>query len=187
MASDILCPWCYVGKLRLQKAIEQLDVADKVDLNYRPHILYPHIPAEGKDINEAKSLKHVESELVTSAALLGVQFDLGAIKRVPQTRLIHRALSSLEPSSAWKMKEVLFEAYFVKGQDLTDEENLKRIFKENGYIFKLSDAEDLERLLSENRIIGISAVPTFVLNNDISVTGAQPVDRWENYLSKTLK
>ncbi len=187
MASDILCPWCYVGKLRLQKAIESLGVADRVDLAYRPHVLYPHIPDEGKDVNKAKSLKHVESELVTGAALLGVQFDLRGIKRVPQTKLIHRALSSLDPSSAWKMKEVLFEAYFVKGEDLTDQQNLQRLFEENGHAFQLVDSEDLEKELSENRMLGISAVPTFILHDDISITGAQPVDRWITYLTKILK
>ncbi len=187
MASDILCPWCYVGKLRLQKAIDSLGVSSQVDLFYRPHILYPHIPDEGKDVKESKSLKHVEANLVTSAALLGVQFDLPAIKRVPQTRAIHRALSTLDKSAAWKMKEVLFKAYFSDGQDLTDQETLVALFEEHGHIFRLSDVETLEKLLAENRILGISAVPTFILDNDISVTGAQPIDRWENYLSKKLR
>ncbi len=187
MASDILCPWCYVGKLRLQKAIDTLNVADKVDLSYRPHILYPHIPDEGKDVNESKSLRHVESELVDSAAALGVAFDLHAIKRVPQTKQIHRALSTLGSSAAWKMKEVLFRAYFSEGKDLTDQSVIELLFEEQGHIYELSDAQELEDLLTENRMLGISAVPTFILNDDISVTGAQPVDRWENYLSKTLR
>lgn len=86
------------------------------------------------------------------------------------------------------MKEHLFEAYFVQGQDLTDQKVINELFEKAGHHYDVNEAEtgQLDALLAENRVLGISAVPTFVLNHDINITGAQPVDRWVNYLTKTL-
>jgi len=84
------------------------------------------------------------------------------------------------------MKEKLFEEYFVKATDLSNSSNVQIVFEQEGMPYQLQQKEELDALLTENRLLGISAVPTFVLNDDISITGAQPIDRWTNYLSKTL-
>jgi len=117
----------------------------------------------------------------------GVQLDLRGITRIPQTKSIHQALLTLSKDDAWKMKEVFFKAYFVDGQDLSDEDVVKELLSDHGHPYNHGNSDELEKLLEENRMLGISAVPTFLLNNDISITGAQPVDRWINYLSKTIK
>ena len=186
LVSDIICPWCYVGKLRLQKAIEKVAGQDEVRLSYRPHILYPDIPEEGKEVGKASSLKQVKQELLASAEELGLSFNLRGIKRIPQTRSMHRALMNLESSQAWLMKERLFRAYFMEGVDLSDKSVLEELFHHENLPFVEIQDEKLADILSENRSNGFSAVPTFILNHDITITGAQPVDRWVNYLRKTL-
>jgi len=85
------------------------------------------------------------------------------------------------------MKEILFQAYFVNGQDLSDLTLVEQLFTKQGYSFELDDESNLDQILAENRVLGISAVPSFLLNQDISITGAQPIDRWINYLTKTLR
>jgi len=186
MVSDIICPWCYVGKLRLQKAIELIGAEDQVELSYRPHILYPHIPDAGKDITKKSSLKEVKDELMKSAQEMGVTFNLRGIKRIPQTKILHSILMTLSSMAAWKMKEHMFEAYFVNGLDLSDQTVIKDLLAHHGYDYQMAPMEEVDTLIAENRTMGVSAVPTFILPGDVSITGAQPVDRWVSYLTKTL-
>lgn len=92
----------------------------------------------------------------------------------------------LDPNTAWQMKEKLFIAFFGEGQDLSDEAVLNRLFEQEGLSYSPREDATIDDLIQENRMLGFSAVPTFILKDDITITGAQPVDRWVTYLGKIL-
>jgi predicted DsbA family dithiol-disulfide isomerase len=197
VVSDVVCPWCYIGKRLLEKAIA-LKPEIPVEVRFRPYFLNPWVPREGmsrEDYLIAKfgSVERYNSNsqrVVDAAAFAGLTYARDKIKRQPNTLDCHR-LILWAGSEAQRMKQRLMEIYFSEGGDLTDRDVLVQAAADCGL-----DAEDVRRRLDSDvdvqrveadansaKEAGIDGVPCFIFGNVISVSGAQAPD----YLAQAIE
>jgi predicted DsbA family dithiol-disulfide isomerase len=189
--SDIACPWCYVGKRRMEKALEQFEHRDDVEVTWRSFELDPDAPAE-RDVSHAELIadkygRTLEEVAAMDAQLTAVAAGEGIDMKLSQSRsgntfdghrVIHLAAAH---GLQGAMKERLVHAYFTEGALISDHETLIALAVEVG----LPEAEAREVLLTERyaedvrdderiaRGAGISAVPTFVIDRKFGASGAQ--------------
>jgi predicted DsbA family dithiol-disulfide isomerase len=183
--SDIACPWCYVGKRRFEAALAEFEHRDEVTVSWRSFELDPDAPRE-REGNRTERLAEkygmtveqaagAERQLVEVAAGEGLTFRFD-IARSGRTfdghRIIHLAA---EHGLQDVMKERLLRAYFSEGELVGDHETLVRLATEAG----LPEAEARATVASDRyaRRLGISAVPTFVVDRALGASGAHPPDQ----------
>lgn len=185
VVSDIICPWCFVGKRRLELAIKSLGLESSVGLSLAPHQLYPDIPLEGKDRKEFRN-KGIGSLLQAAGEQIGIEFRWDLIKRIPNTLECHRRLMQVpNTQSRWNAKEALLQAYFCEGADLTDEGQLDAIMAPFEDLEATSISEkDIQALLQSSRDRGITAVPTFIIDGEHQLTGAMEQSQWTQFLKR---
>lgn len=187
--SDPVCPWCYVGKKRMEIALNSLpDV--KIDLAYRVFQLDPNMPREGMDRREHLRRKFGESAgkgkvvdaLVAAGAELGITFNFDRIQRSPNTIDAHRLIRWAHSAGCQpEVVEILFRRYFTDGEDIGDHAVLVDIAQEAGMDTDivtnlLASGADEELVRSEDataRKIGIQGVPSYVIANKYLLVGAQ--------------
>ena len=193
IVSDVVCPWCYIGKKRIEDALALVpDVP--VEVNWRPFFLNPWVPREGISRDEYLTAKFVSPEaykgiagrVVAAAAEEGLEYNSDRVKRQPNTidshRLIHWAAAE---GKAAQMKQRLMELYFRDGGDLTDTDVLVQAAADVGLDAdsvrkRLATDEDVDRISGQAQEAsekGISGVPTFVFAQKYAVSGAQPADQ----------
>jgi predicted DsbA family dithiol-disulfide isomerase len=198
--SDTICPWCFIGKRRLDRAIAARPDID-VKVYWRPFRLDPAIPADGEDRRsyiERKFGNSPKSRLM-SAALRdagereGITFNFDKIAKTPNTldshRLIRWATSTGQQS---RIVEALFHAYFVDGRDIGDRKTLAEIAGDCGMdadlVLGLLDSDaDADRVAAEDglaRKIGIEGVPTFFFAGRYLLSGAEDVETLVNVLDR---
>ncbi|MEP3632788.1 MAG: DsbA family oxidoreductase [Shimia thalassica] len=192
--SDPICPWCYIGKTRLEKALA--DVPDHpFVIEWHPFQLNPDMPAEGMDRRTYLETKfggkenavRVYGEIEKHAREDGLDLDFGAIQKTPNTvdahRLIHWA--GIEGKQD-EIVNALFTAYFHEGRDIGSREVLCDIADSCGLdaavIGKLlksdEDVDMIHKRDTHSREMGVNSVPTFIIANQHAVPGAQPADLW---------
>lgn len=198
IVSDVACPWCYVGKRNLEKALESLDEYD-VSISWHPFQLDPTIPLEGLDRdvylrNKFGSLERYEGlaeHLKSKGKEVGLKFN--KMKRVPNTLSLHHLLHAADKEGfANDLKESLFAAYFVKCIDLTKGEELLKIMNGFGWADEKTKAVlgDESIAYAVNQEIrdyqnkGITGVPFFIFNNKHAFSGAQPPETFINIIKK---
>lgn len=193
--SDIVCPFCYVGKKHLELALEQLPFKNEVEIVWRSYMLDPNLPVEG--LNKTKkaylvedkgySLEQVEGMMKHLEAVgkqIGIDFnhdDLVPVNTLQAHRLTHFAQ---ERGKGNEMEEALFYAHFTAAENVGDKEVLTRLATSIGL-----EKTEVETLLETNqeleavqadievaKNLGISGVPFFVLDQKYGVSGAQPVE-----------
>ena len=191
VVSDVVCPWCYIGKRRLEKAIAQ--VADQVDveLEYHPFELNPDMPLEGRNQKEYLTKKfgseakyqQIAQHVTDVAAQEGLAFDFEKQNISPNTRNAHRVIwFAKKYGKQIEMKEALMKAYFEQGIDLTRTETLVSIATEQGldneairnFINSTEGLVEVTTAEMQNAQRGISGVPFYIINNQYGVSGAQP-------------
>ena len=193
VVSDVVCPWCYIGKRRLEAALE-LYRKDRPDapapeITYHPFELNPDLPREGVGRADYVAKKFgargysAHDRLVHAGAQLGIAFAFDKIERQPNTLAAHALIEAARRTGVQPaVKEALMKAFFVDGLDLTDRETLIRVASEAGLERKAAEAaladEDLRRAVAEEegkaRAMGVNGVPFFVFNGKLAVEGAQP-------------
>jgi predicted DsbA family dithiol-disulfide isomerase len=189
IVSDVICPWCFLGKRRLDKALAAVpDVT--AEIHWRPFFLDPTIPREGIGRQDYLVNKFGEERLATLHAPFeearlreGVPYQFDKIKRTPNTLDAHRLIrwSHLEHKQQ-EMTEQLFMAYWSEGQDIGDQIVLASISENLGMDVrgKLASDVDAESVLQEaNQSIqmGVTGVPCFILSQKYGLSGAQPPDQ----------
>ena len=194
--SDVACPWCYVGKKNLEKAIEKTSNYE-VEVNWRPYQLDPNIPKEGVDqevylANKFGSLERYEqlaTHLKTTGKKAGIEFKRA--KRLPNTLSLHCLLHvASNEGFGNELKTAFFKALFEDQIDLTSLKELKRIMAEFGW-----EENKTEQVLADEEIsyavkmeinqaynMQVAGVPYFVINNKYSLRGAQPSEVFEQAL-----
>jgi predicted DsbA family dithiol-disulfide isomerase len=199
LVSDIVCPWCYVGKRLLENAIA-LKPEIPVEVRYRPFFLNPWIPRQGISREEYLIAKFgsVErynsgaSRVADAAASVGLAYARDKIRRQPNTLDCHRLiLWAGRTGNAGHMKQRLMELYFAEGGDLTDREVLVRAAAECGLnaaqvrmqLASDTDADTVEAEAARAKEAGIDAVPCFIFGGLIAVSGAQSPD----YLAQAIE
>jgi predicted DsbA family dithiol-disulfide isomerase len=191
VVSDVVCPWCYIGKRRLEKAIDALKDKYDFEITYHPFELNPDTPEAGYNQKEYLSkkfggddrFKQLTNHVTTVASGEGLQFDFNKQHVMPNTRDMHRIIQlAKEQGNQPAVKEAFMKAYFEDGVDLSKKENLIAIAVQAG-----SDQEKVGQLLSgdegksavalaekELQKLGITGVPFYIINNKYGVSGAQP-------------
>jgi predicted DsbA family dithiol-disulfide isomerase len=193
IVSDVVCPWCYIGKSRIEKAL-QLAADVPVEVHWRPFFLNPWVPREGisrenyltTKFGSVDAYKGIAGRVVAAADEEGLTYRPDLVKRQPNTTDCHRLIHWADAKGkAAEMKQRLMELYFRDGGDLTDTEVLVQAAADCGL-----DAEQVRgRLATEEDVApisaqakeasdkGISGVPTFVFAQKYAVSGAQPADQ----------
>jgi predicted DsbA family dithiol-disulfide isomerase len=192
VVSDVVCPWCYIGKHRLERALA-LTRDTPVEVEFKPYFLNPWIPREGIDrktyletkFGSVERYAAIAQRVAAAAEAEGLIYAADKISRQPNTldchRLILWARGTAEPA---RVKQRLMELYFAAGADLSDPEVLVAAAKGCGMDAdlvrrRLASDEDVARISGESnaaKVAGIDGVPTFVFGSRMLVTGAQPAD-----------
>ena len=187
MVSDVVCPWCFIGKRRLEKAIA-LRPDIPIGVHFRPYFLNPWVPREGMSRSDYLTAKFGSPErylaigqrVVSAAAAEGLTYAPDKIVRQPNTLDCHRLILWAGKSAA-AMKQRLMELYFVEGGDLSNRDVLVEAASSCGLDpdlvrRRLASVEDVERVESEAnsaKETGIDGVPCFILGGFLAVQGAQ--------------
>ena len=203
VVSDVVCPWCYIGKRRLENALSRLPENYQVDVNFLPFELNPDTPKSGTDHKSYLAEKfgsmdryHQLTDHVTNVAKgEGLAFDYEKQSVIPNTLDSHRLIQYAKRFGKQpEMKEALMKAYFEQGVDLSRSENLLDIAEKTGLdrtqaaTFLASDelALDVKQMEQVNYKRGISGVPFYIINNKYGVSGAQPSDAFLEILTGDL-
>jgi predicted DsbA family dithiol-disulfide isomerase len=206
LVSDIVCPWCYLGKARLELAIAEVQDEVGVDVNWRPYRLNPDHPPEGVDqkthlervLGGADAVKRGHEMLEGLGREVGVNFNFDAIKVGPNTldahRLLHWALIEGREIQD-KVVTALFKANFEDGRNVGDHQVLLDIAEQAGLDRKvieslLQSEADKDAVLSEidsAQKMGVTGVPFFIIDGQYAVSGAQTPDVLADALREIAK
>src|ERR1700675_1732305 len=193
IVSDVVCPWCYIGKRRIENALALVpDVP--VEVRYRPFFLHSWVPREGISRDEyltakfgsVEAYKNIAGRVVAAAGEEGLSYRPDLVKRQPNTTDCHRLIHWADAiGKSAEMKQRLMELYFRDGGDLTNTDVLAQAAADCGL-----DADDIrKRLATDEDVVlisaqakdasdkGISGVPTFVFAQKYAVSGGQPAER----------
>lgn len=189
IVSDAICPWCYIGKRRFEKALAQ-QAGGEISVGWRPFQLNPDMPREGMERAEYLRLKFGDraggkmyDAVVEAGRGEGIPFDFAAIKRTPNTLDAHRLIRYADRQGLQDaLVEALFQAYFTKGIDIGDPAMLVAVAAATGLdggavASYLASDEDLETIRAEDafaRQIGVQGVPCFIIERKYAISGAQP-------------
>jgi len=192
VVSDVVCPWCFIGKHRLEQAIA-LRPDIPVEIRWRPYFLNDWVPREGisrdeyltKKFGSPERYKSIAGRVSAAAAAEGLTYNVDGISRQPNTTDCHRLIlwagSAGGSDNAGKMKQRLMELYFTQGADLTDREVLVQAAVDcgmDGALTRewLASDRDVDRVTAEAeqaKQAGIDGVPCFILGGVLAVSGAQ--------------
>ncbi len=199
IVSDVVCPWCFVGKRRLERALAA-QAPGEIIVGWRPYQLNPELPPEGMDRREYMRAKFGEERLVEIHKRLtaigleeGIPFDFDAIKRSPNTLKAHRLIKHAEAKGVQdQLVEALFTGYFMRGQDLGDTATLAAIAGELGmdpvgtaaYLDSAEDEAETLEAIDFARQIGVQGVPCFIVERKYAVSGAQPPEAFAEVFAR---
>ena len=199
MVSDVVCPWCFIGKRRLEKAIA-LKPEISVEVRFRPYFLNPWVARDGisredyltTKFGSPERYRSIAQRVAQAAAAEGLTYELDKIKRQPNTLDCHRLiLWAGESGNAARMKQRLMDLYFTEGGDLTDRDVLVRAAADCGLDADLvrqrladdTDVARVEREAESAKEAGIEGVPCFIFGGLIAVSGAQAPE----YLAQAIE
>ena len=194
VVSDVVCPWCFIGMRRLQRAVATLPDID-VDMRWRPFQLDPTIPPEGRDRGEymigkfgsQERIQQIHANIMQVGAVEGISFNFDAIKVSPNTLDAHRVIrwaAGFGSAVQTRLAGILFSAYFEQGQDIGDHAVLLEAAQVSGMDVHVAEAllpSDADRKEVQTEIatasrMGITGVPCFLLESKYAVMGAQEAD-----------
>ena len=198
--SDTVCPWCYIGKKRLENALNKYKNL-VIKQTWRPFQLNPGMPPDGMDRQEyliskfgsSDAAKTVYENIYEEGVKEGINFNFDLIEVTPNSFNSHRLLAlAYNANIQEKVLDDLFESYFLHGKDIGDPNILLQIAIKhniNAEEFKsyLSDQENIEPLANEAiqaKKMGINSVPTFIVNKQIVINGAQTSENFELIFEK---
>jgi len=190
--ADPVCPWCWIGKRRLEAALAARPEVEAV-IRWRPYQLDPAIPPEGLDRDEYLESKFEDvarvratlDQLTAIGRDEGIAFLFTDITRAPNTLDAHRAIrwaAEEGPVAQGALIERLFEAYFTEAEDISDLDVIGRAAEEAGLDWETlrdrldsdEDVEDVREEIAQARAIGVEGVPCFIFENKLVVMGAHP-------------
>ena len=185
VVSDVICPWCYIGKRRLGKALAALAGEVAAETRWLPFQLNPGMPPEGMPRAEYRAAKfgsversrELDARVAKEGRSEGIEFAFERIERTPNTVAAHALVGlAQDQGRADAMVDALFRAYFEDAQDIGDTETLAAIARRCGVSGwpRREGATEVVALEQRMRGLGISAVPTFIVARKFGISGAQP-------------
>lgn len=188
VVSDTVCPWCFVGKRRLERAIALRPESD-FEVHWHPFQLNPDVPSEGVDrkayyaekFGTGGRIEAMVGQLNSIGTELGIHFDFEAIETQPNTRLSHCFISAFEGPTQSAVKEAVLSAFFEQGRDIGNRDVLMEVADQLELDADLASAalddSALRAAVGERseqaRANGISGVPTFIFDQLRGFSGAQ--------------
>ena len=185
VASDVICPWCYIGKRRLEKALTLVGDGIQVRVEWLPFQLNPGMPAEGVERAEYRRAKfgsvergkQLDARVAQEGAGEGIAFAFDRMQRTPNTIAAHRLVDLAQAQGKGNdVVNALFRAYFEEARDIGDADVLAGIAREHG-VAQWPEAANVQRVAEHEEWVreqGISGVPTFIFNRTSGVSGAYP-------------
>lgn len=199
IVSDAICPWCFIGKRRLERALAS-EAPGGIVVGWRPFQLNPDMPGEGMDRKEYLRLKFGSDtggerykHVIAAGLGEGIPFDFAAMKRTPNTIKAHRLIRRAEAEGTQDATvEALFQAYFTRGADIGDVDTLADVAASVGAdrqsvrAYLESDEGDAEVRAEDAfaRQIGIQGVPCFVVERKYAISGAQPPEAFAEVFAR---
>ena len=203
VVSDVVCPWCFIGKRRLEKAIA-LNPEIPVEVHFRPYFLNDWIPREGisreqyltTKFGSVERYKGIAQRVTAAAAAEGLTYAIDKISRQPNTLDAHRLIRWADGiGKAAEMKQKLMDLYFTEGADLTNHAVLVQAAADVGL-----DAEDVGNALASDQDVaeveqealsakeaGIEGVPCFIFGGKFAVSGAQAPEYLAEAIARTAE
>jgi predicted DsbA family dithiol-disulfide isomerase len=200
--SDLICPWCYIGKRRMEEALRQLPAGTQVSRSWHPFQLNPDMPREGLNRKMYRSKKfgswersqELDAQVTAAGKTVGLEFRYDLQTHTPNTFDSHRLVWLAGTSGVQDaVVEALFRAYFCEGANFADQTKLIEVGASGGM-----DVAKLERFFASDegasavreeeqraRVLGISGVPLYVINEAVSFSGAQPAETFLEALRTT--
>lgn len=192
--SDVVCPWCYVGKRRLERALDTLALREATTIAWLPFELNPDMPPEGmargayreRKFGTARSAE-LDARMTETGREEGIAFAFDRMERTPSTRRAHVLIAHAGPlGAADRLVEGLFRAYFEEARDLGDDAVLLEVAAAAGL-----DPESARAALADPSLVsrvaalegeatraGIGGVPFFIVDGSWTASGAQPTEWW---------
>jgi len=198
VASDVVCPWCYIGKRRLEKALALLDGEVQPEIRWLPFQLNPEMPKEGisrEDYRKAKfgsieRSRGLDARVAAEGEGEGIAFAFERMQRTPNTAAAHQLIDLAQKQGrGTPVVDALFKAYFEQARDIGDAAVLAEIASGAGVTGwpQQADGKQVAALEEDVRNLGISAVPTFILNRKLGVSGAHPPEALAQAIQEALK
>jgi predicted DsbA family dithiol-disulfide isomerase len=203
--SDVVCPWCYIGKRRLETALGGFEHADDVEVVYRSFELDPGAPRHGHELTTGvlarkygrteAEMRQMQQQLVATAAEEGLAFRLLEnvhTNTIDAHRILHLALETGGPALQRDLKEALLAAYFVRAEDVGDHAVLRAAATEvgldEGRVAEVLATDEyahaVQADIAQARAYGATGVPFFVVDQKYGVSGAQPADVFSRVLDQ---
>ena len=205
--SDVVCPWCFIGKRNLEQALETWRAKHRDQepmVRWHPFQLNPQLPAKGvprKQYLENKfggpeRAKEIYARVLAAGKRAGIDFAFDAIQVQPNTINAHRMLQfAAERGKQDEMAEVIFRRYFLEGADLSDTQTLADMAQQAGlnraeaaaYLASDANSELIKEQDRRARAIGVEGVPFFIFNQRLALSGAQPPEVIVEAMEKALE
>lgn len=203
--SDYVCPFCYIGKRRLEEAIESTGLGDKVEVVFKAFELDPNSPATSNEtmqevlagkynisIEEAKGMT---DNVVTQAESVGLKYDFSTMKPANTFKAHRLAKLAEQEGLGAEIAEQLLQAYFIESKQIGLDEELIDLCEKVGIskeraeeVLKSEEfAEDVKADITEAGQIGVQGVPFFVINRKYAISGAQPAETFAEALQKVAE
>lgn len=204
IVSDVVCPWCIIGYRNLEKAIEELGVQDQVEIEWQPFELNPDMPSEGEVLSAHSARKYGSTpessaqfrvEMTARGKEVGFDFDYFQDMKIVNTRDAHVLLEyAKEQNLQTEMKLRLFSAFFTEHKDVSDREILIKeaeavgldVNEAKARLEETSSAQHIQQTEIQWQQMGISSVPTVVVNRRNAIAGAHPVESFKQLLESAL-
>jgi len=202
--SDVICPWCYIGKHRLEKAMEIMGDAYPLEIIWRPFELNPTLPSQGvnradylaQKFGSAEHALSIYSRIESEARAEGLPIDFGSITTTPNTRLAHKLIHySGEHGKQNDVIDLLFSSYFCSGKDIGKPDVLLEVAMACGLSLEGTDTALASELINQTieqqedtaLQMGVSGVPGFVYNGHLLFCGAQSPETIGLSLERAIK
>lgn len=206
VVSDVMCPWCYVGKRRLEAALAALPDEISVGVRWRPFQLDPTLPKTGKDrrayleekFGGPERAEQAYAAIREAGVIDGIPFDFDAIEVSANTLDAHRLIrwAATDGGSVQsRLVDILFRFYFTEGRNIGDDAVLLEAAAEAGMDTAVvevllkgeADREAVAQEIATAREMGVTGVPCFILDGRYAVMGAQPAETLARALTDIAK
>lgn len=200
--SDVMCPFCYIGKRRFEKSLENSPLKDKIEIEWKSFLLNPTMQTDtsisindylaqhkGMPVEQANALNAQVTQMAAEEGLV-FNFDKSVVANSFRAHVLTHFAKQFGKQDA--VEELLFQSYFTEGKNIDDIEVLKDIAKQvgvNAEVYEKAVAEgslddEVKMDMHEARQIGVQGVPFFVYDRKYAVSGAQPVELFFQTLQK---
>jgi predicted DsbA family dithiol-disulfide isomerase len=191
--SDVICPWCYIGKRRLEKAIAALESRHEVRVRWHPFQLNPSMPKDGISRREYRTRKfgswerslELDAQVAAAGAADGIHFAFERMERTPNTLDAHRLIWLANKQGVQgAVVESLFLAYFTEGRDISNRQTLIDVVADAGLERQRAEAlldsdegmDAIKETGDQARRFRVEGMPFFIVNGKLTLSGAQQPD-----------